>query len=173
VKKLLMIIPLVILICFTFSCQQGEEVAEKARPVVDIEADITAIKEMLNQYAVAVNTGDFDLWISLWADDGVQMPPDTPVRIGKEQIREAMKPAFDQMTLDIAITSIEDAKVYGDLGLTRCNYTLDMTPKAGGETIHAMRDGKALTLYDRQSDGSWKIVYDCFNSNVPPTSEKE
>jgi steroid delta-isomerase-like uncharacterized protein len=47
-----------------------------------------------------------------------------------------------------------------------------MTPKAGGETIHAMRDGKALTLYERQSDGSWKIVYDCFNSNVPPTSEE-
>ena len=175
-KKLFMIIPLVILLCFTFGCQQGEEVAEEVGRVLDVEDDINAIKEMLNQYAVACNTGDFDLWISLWADDGVQMPPDTPVRIGKEQIREAMKPAFDQMTLDIAITSIEDAKVYIDLGLTRCNYTLDITPKAGGETIHAMRDGKALTLYERQSDGSWKIVYDCFNSNVAPTKappEKE
>ncbi|TET25720.1 MAG: SgcJ/EcaC family oxidoreductase [Candidatus Aminicenantes bacterium] len=172
-RKFVLIIPLVILICFTFSCQQGEEVTEKARPVVDVEADISAIKEMLNQYAVALNTGDFDLWISLWADDGVQMPPDAPAVIGKEQIRDAMKPAFDQMTVDIAITSIEDVKVYGDLGLTHCKYTLDMTPKAGGETIHAMRDGKALTLLERQSDGSWKIVYDCFNSNVPPTSEKE
>lgn len=132
------------------------------------KSDITAIKEMLNQYAVGVNTGDFDLWISLWTDDGVQMPPDTPVRIGKEQIREGMKPAFDQMNLDIAIT-IEEAKVYGDLGLTRCRYTLKMTPKTGGETINAMPDGKALTLYKRQSDGSWKIVYDCFNSNMPPT----
>ena len=169
-QKLLMIIPLVILLFFTFSCQkQGEE----AKPVVDVEADITAINEMLNQYAVACNTGDFDLWISLWADDGVQMPPDAPAVIGKEQIREAMKPTFDQMTLDIAITSIEDAKVYGDLGLIRCKYKLDVTPKAGGETIHAMRDGKALTLLERQSDGSWKVVYDCFNSNVPPTSEKE
>ena len=130
---------------------------------------INAIKEMLSQYAYGCNTGDFDLWISLWADDGVQMPPDTPVRIGKEQIREGMKPAFDQMNLEIAITSIDEAKVYGGLGLTRCTYTLDMTLKAGGETIHAMPDGKALTLYERQSDGSWKIAYDCFNSNVPPT----
>ena len=130
--------------------------------------DITAIKEVLPQYAVGVNTGDFDLWISLWADDGVQMPPDTPTRIGKEQIREAMKPAFDQMNLDITIHSIEETKVYGDLGLTRCTYTLKMTPKAGGETIIAMPDGKALTLYERQSDGSWKIKYDIFNSNIPP-----
>ena len=170
-KKLLTIIPLVFLLCFTFSCQQAEEVAEE--PVVDIDADIAAIKEMGNQYAVAINTGDFELWISLWADDGVQMPPETLARIGKEQIREAMTPVFEQMTLDITITSIEDAKVYGDLGLTRCNYTLDVTPKAGGETIHAMRDGKALTLYEKQSDGSWKMIYDCFNSNVSPTSEKE
>ena len=130
--------------------------------------DITAIKEIGNQYAVACNTGDFDLWISLWADDGVQMPPGTPARIGKEQIREGMKPAFDQMNLDITIHSIDDVKVYGDLGLSRGTYTLKMTPKAGGETIIAMPDGKALTLYERQSDGSWKIKYDIFNSNAPP-----
>ncbi len=172
-KNPLMIIPLVILLCFPFSCQEGEELAEEAEPVFDVEADITAIKETLNQYVVACNTGDFDLWISLWTDDGVLMSPDAPSVIGKEQIRETVKPTFDQMTLDIAITSLEDVKVYGDLGLIRCNYTLDVTPKAGGETIHAMRDGKALTLYERQSDGSWKIAYDCINSNVPPISEME
>ena len=32
-KKLLMVIPLVILLCFTFSCQQGEEVAEAVEEV--------------------------------------------------------------------------------------------------------------------------------------------
>jgi uncharacterized protein (TIGR02246 family) len=147
------------------------ECSRDAKKEVDVEADITALKEMLNQYAVAVNTGDFDLWISLWADDGVQMPPETPARIGKEQIRAGMKPAFDQMDLDIAIRNVEEAKVYGDLGLTRCTYTLRVTPKAGGETIDAMPDGKALTLYGRQSDGSWRIVYDCFNSSAPPKQE--
>jgi len=162
-KKSLLQLPvflLIILLCFNASCEKR-----------DVEADIAAINEILNQYAVACNTGDFDLWISLWADDGVQMPPGAPARIGKEQIREGMKPLFDQMNSDIAITSIEDAKVYGDLGLTRCTYTLKMTPKAGGETINAVPDGKALTLYERQSDGSWKIVYDCFNSSVPPKQE--
>ncbi|NIN65993.1 MAG: SgcJ/EcaC family oxidoreductase [Anaerolineae bacterium] len=126
------------------------------------------IKEVLNQYAVACNTGDFDLWISLWADDGTRMPSNAPATVGKEQLREALKPDFEAMNLDMTI-HIEEAKVYGDLGLTRCTYTLKMTPKAGGEEIIAQPDGKALTLYERQSDGSWKIVYDCFNSNVPPS----
>ncbi len=131
--------------------------------------DITAIKEMLNQYAIGCNTGNFDLWMSLWADEGTQMPPDSPVRKGKEQIRDGMKPVFDDMKLDIAIKSVDDVEVHGDLGLTRCKYTLKLTPKAGGDTISAMPDGKALTLFKKQTDGSWKIVYDCFNSNVPPT----
>ncbi len=129
--------------------------------------NIAAIKEMLNQLAIGCNTGDFDLWISLWADDGTQMPPDAPARKGKEQIREGMKPVFDDMKLDIAIKSVDDVEVHGDLGLTRCEYAMKSTPKTGGETIYA--DGKALTLFRKQSDGSWKIVYDCFNSNVPPT----
>ena len=136
-----------------------------------MEADITAIKEMLNRYANITNAGDWDQWISLWADDGVQMPPDDPARIGKEQIRAGMKPLFDQLNLDIVIQSIEDAKIYGDLGFTRCIYTLKATPKAGGETIYVMPEGKALTLYERQPDGSWKIVYDCFNSSTAPTQE--
>ena len=135
---------------------------------MSVEADITAVKEVLSQYAVGCNTGDFDLWISLWADHGIQMPPDTPARIGKEQIQEGMKPVFDEMTLDISITSIDDAKVYSDLGITYCNYTLAMTPKAGGEAFDIMKDGKYLTLCKRQADGSWKISHDCYNSNVPP-----
>ncbi len=42
------------------------------------------IKEVLNQYAVACNTDDFDLWISLWADDGTRMPANAPATVGKE-----------------------------------------------------------------------------------------
>ena len=136
-----------------------------------MKTDIAAIREVLNQYAVGVSTGDFDLWVSLWADDGRQMPPDAPACVGKEQIRDEMKPAFDEMSMELAIISVEDAKIYGDLGLTRCIYTLKMTPKAGGETINAMPEGKALTLYERQSDGSWKIAFDCFNSSVAPQPE--
>ena len=132
-----------------------------------MEADITAIKEVLNQYALGCCTGDSDLWLSLWTEDGTQMPPDAPARIGKEKIREGMKPAFDQMNMELTLLSIEDAKIYGDLGLTRCIYTLKVTPKAGGETIDVMAPGKALTLYERQPGGDWKIAYDCFNSSVP------
>ena len=43
-KRLLTIIPLVILLCLPFSCQKGEDVAEES--AVDIEADVEAIKAL-------------------------------------------------------------------------------------------------------------------------------
>ena len=71
------------------------------------------------------------------------------------------------MNLKLELRSIDEVTVFGSLGLTRCTYSLMATPKGGGDPVGLMPDGKALTLYRRQSDGSWKITYDCFNSNLP------
>ena len=134
---------------------------------VGVDAGAGAIRDVLNEYARCCNAGDFDRWLSLWAENGVQMPPDAPSRVGTAEIRAGMKPAFDTMNLNIMIRHIDEARVDGGRGLTRCTYSLSMTPKAGGQTIEAMRDGKALTLYERQPDETWKITYDCFNSSAP------
>jgi len=134
---------------------------------VDIEADIAAIEDVLNQYAVAVNTGDFELWLSLHADDVVKMGPDAPAIFGREALRANKEAAWDNFTLEMALYP-EEAQVSGGLGFARGTYTLSITPKAGGETISVMPDGKYLTICKRQADGSWKISHDCYNSNVPP-----
>lgn len=131
-----------------------------------MDTDTAVIKQVLRQYVLGVNTGDFDLWMSLWSDNGIQMPPDSPAFTGREQIRDGNKSYFDEMTMEMDLLAIEEAKIHGDLGMTRCRYTLKVTPKAGGETIVAMPDGKALTLYERQADGAWKIAYDCYNSST-------
>jgi len=134
---------------------------------VDIEADIAAIEDVLNQYAVAANTGDFELWLSLHADDVVKIGPDAPAIFGRDALRANKEAAWDNFTLEMALYP-EEAQVSGDLGFARGTYTLSITPKAGGETIIVMPDGKYLTICKRQADGSWKISHDCYNSNVPP-----
>lgn len=149
----------IMVLCLTSGC--GSEEA-------DMEADVYGVKDVLGQYAVAANGGDLDSWISLWADGGTRMAPNTPPQVGKNVIGEDMKPLFDGFDIDITV-HIEEASVHGDLGLTRSSFTLKMTPKTGGDEMVFEPDGKALTVYERQADGSWKIVYDCFNTNVPPS----
>ncbi len=131
-------------------------------------SDSEAIKDVLRRYGALINEGDFESWIALWDAEDRQMPPGARARVGVGAIREGMEPAFENMDFEFELVSIDEATVFGDLGLTRCTYSLWATPKEGGDTIGVMPDGKALTLYERQSDGSWRIVYDCFNSNVAP-----
>ncbi len=132
---------------------------------VDVEGDIAAIEDVMNQFAVACNTGDLELYMSLCADDIVKMGPDAPATFGKEELRANEEPLFDNFTLEMVLYP-EETQVDGDMGFTRGTFTLSITPKAGGEPIYM--DGKALTICKRQGDGSWKISRDCYNSNVPP-----
>ncbi len=132
-----------------------------------VEDDIAAIEEVLNQYAVTSNAGDFEGWLSLHADDVVKMPPDAPAIFGKEDLRANFAPAFDAFNTSCVIYP-EETQVDGDMGFARGTYSISATPKAGGETIDIMTDGKYLTLCKRQPDGTWKISHDCYNSNIPP-----
>jgi len=134
----------------------------------DIEADIAAIEEVLNQYAVAVNTGDLDLFISIHTDDTVNMAPDAPATFGKQELRASLEPFFDNFTSEMILYP-EEAQADGDLGFARGTYTLSITPKNGGKPSFA--DGKYLTICKRQADGVWKISRECNNSNIPPALE--
>ena len=145
-------------------------VAGKLRATISfhsVEADIAAIEEVLNQYAVSSNAGDLELWLSLHADDVVKMGPDAPAIFGIEDLRANFAPAFENFDTTCVIYP-EETQVDGDMGFARGTYSISITPKAGGETIMLMPDGKYLTICKRQADGSWKISHDCYNSNVPP-----
>jgi uncharacterized protein (TIGR02246 family) len=134
---------------------------------VDVEADIAAIEEVLNQYAVTANAGDLEGWLSLHADNVVKMPPDAPAIFGIEALRANFQPAFENFNTNCVIYP-EETQVDGDMGFARGTYSISITPKAGGETIDVMKDGKYLTICKRQADGTWKISHDCYNSNIPP-----
>ena len=54
-KKLYMVLPLVFLLCFTFGCQQGEEVAEE--PVVDLDAEKEGVLAVNAEFLEAVKVG--------------------------------------------------------------------------------------------------------------------
>lgn len=131
----------------------------------DSEADIAAVNDIWPQYCASLIDGDMDRWISLWADDGIQMPPDTPARKGKEKIREANQLSLDLYHWDIAAINVEETHVAGDWAFSRGNYTWAWTPKDGSEKMAGT--GKFLTIFQRQDDGSWKIARDCFNGNGP------
>jgi len=134
---------------------------------VDVDAD-AIYREMCDLYTLAAETGDIDLYVANYTDDGVQMPPDEPSRIGSEQIRAVMEPA---LTLFDAVCPIypQIAEITGDWAFGSCYWSLSLTPKEGGQTTTF--DGKGMDILKRQADGSWKYYISCWNYNGPPIVE--
>jgi uncharacterized protein (TIGR02246 family) len=155
---------LITLAFISFECGNSRE----SKGQNNEKSDMAAIEQVLRNYEAASRAGDFDSWIALWADNGIQMPSGFPPRVGKAEITVAMKPLFTGNVADMNITSIEEVRVFGNVGLSRCSYNVAKTPIGGGDKIVIEPNGKALTIYQRQGDGSWKIIYDCFNSNLSP-----
>jgi uncharacterized protein (TIGR02246 family) len=129
----------------------------------------SAADTIWKEYAASLNEGDLERWLALWTEDGVQMPPDEAAIFGKDNIRTRNEAMLERFTFDIGITN-QEIETSGDLAYSRGIYKAQLMPKDGGRPISI--DGKYLTVLERQTDGSWKIHRDIFNSNRSPQSSK-
>lgn len=58
--------------------------------------DVALIYELWENYAAEWSPGgDFERWMDMWADDGIQLPPDAPRNMGKGQIRAGNQPGYE------------------------------------------------------------------------------
>ena len=124
-----------------------------------------AVKEIVRQYASSLNAEDVDAWMSMWTDDGIQLPPGAPPVVGKEAIRAGLEfevSLFDFEDMEITLEEVSWAG--GHLAYAWGTYTVTLIPWGGGDPIYI--DGKFMTVFERQWGGSWKIHRDMFNSNV-------
>jgi len=61
---------------------------------------------------------------------------------------------------------VEDAQIAGDFGFAHGTYFVSVTPKGGGAV--KSKEGKFLTIFKKQADGSWKIYRDSVSPNPAP-----
>ena len=165
-KKLLLILPLVFLLCLTFGCQKSEEVSEE--PAVDVEADVEAIKSLIDKSSRVWNEGDYEGFMAIIDEEAMFLPPNAPPFGGIETIRSIYRTEFDSFDFNVTITT-EEIHVCGDLAFSLDNWKGSMNPKDGSEPI--VFENKNLVIYKRQVDGSWKTWRAMFSSNTPPATE--
>jgi uncharacterized protein (TIGR02246 family) len=141
-------------------------VAAGCAPKADAPEDIAAIKAVAVAYGQAVTAGDMAALLSgHFADGAVRLVPNGPLQVGKVAIRSAMQASFDVSSTE-EVDVAEDVRVVGDLAFARGTYTTKVTPKVPGAAVIDDK-GKWLTAFRRQADGSWKIVVDIWNSDLP------
>ena len=170
-KNQILFIPLVFLLCFAFACQkQGKEVARE--PEVYVEADVAAINALLDQWVQLYNASDFDRLLSIfYTENSILMSPNVSVRKGKEDILLWYQKASELNNEHVDSSVVEDVRVSRELAVVRGTDTGTSTPRSGGEPVKF--NLKWLIVFERQSDGAWKCVYEIWNDNpLPGTPEK-
>jgi len=129
-------------------------------PVADTrEADLKAIHEVEQGAVKAWTTKDLDGIMAQYASDATMMVPGVPVAKGSQEIRgvytELLKDPAASLQFAPTVTEVSKG---GDYGYQRGSYSLIVTdPKTKKPITDA---GSYLSVFKKQTDGSWKVVED-------------
>jgi uncharacterized protein (TIGR02246 family) len=130
-------------------------------------AKVKAAIEAANAKLVeAFKKGDKTGLMANYAADAVVMMPNEEAWRGREGMDKGFSGFLGQFTFKEGAATTTDVMVAGDLAIETGTYAWTMQPKAGGAEIKDK--GKYLTVWKRQSDGTWKIVRDINNTDLPP-----
>lgn len=158
----LMVVVVAVISCLFMSCGQKEP-------------DMAALKKTVDDFNAAEKDalmgGNSDNLLAFFADDAMEMPPNMAMMKGKD----AIKAFWDQsMKSGMKMSAVEfspiDMQAGGTIAYEVGSY--DMTVSAGkmGETKDK---GKYIALWKQQSDGTWKVAAETWNTDMPmPAVEK-
>lgn len=131
---------------------------------VNNPADLRAIKEASAAWDKAWSAGDCEALASLYLADAVAMAPNKPATVGRDAIQASCRKYFAQFR-ETNRSAVEGIHVSGDLAVSWGTQESMTTPKAGCASVQDK--SKWMTAYLRQPDGSWKILWESYNSDLP------
>jgi ketosteroid isomerase-like protein len=115
----------------------------------------------------AFAAGNLERSLQFCADDCEVMPQNAPAAKGLDAIRSLFREWF-KPGLKIHWTP-DRVEASGDLGFSSGTY--EMSFEDSGRTVR--HRGKYLIVWKKQPDGTWKVVRDISNSDLPAVTAQE
>ena len=149
-------------VAFTlFACQPVSEQLE-----VDVAAaEETALRKADAEWLKAFEAKDVEGMVSFYAEEASVYPPNAPIVSGREAIRKMLEELTANPGFEVTWESVKvEMARSGDLAWVQETYVFRMQDAEG--ELQEDR-GKAVVVWKKQPDGSWKAVADIFNSDLP------
>jgi uncharacterized protein (TIGR02246 family) len=127
--------------------------------------DEAAIRAIDAAWARAFSAGNGNALGALYATDATLLPPNEPIQQG-EAAKKYLVGFTDGFsgTFEFTPMAVEGR---GDLAYTVGTYRATLTEKKADAKPFPTEEGKHITVVKKQTDGSWKLVYDIWNLNTP------
>jgi uncharacterized protein (TIGR02246 family) len=137
--------------------------AAKGEPMSRSEA---AVRRLTQEWVLACNTRQLDELLELYAPDALVMRSNLPLLRGAAAVREFFFSALESGLGEVSIEPIR-VEVVGDLAHEVGRYSA-LVPGTTGKRREER--GKYLWVFAKQSGGDWKLVSECWSSDLTLTN---
>lgn len=128
------------------------------KPAVDTKAEGEKLMQVSRDWSKAASGSDVDKIVSYWSDDAVLIQPGMPMLKGKKDIRQMVEGMMKTPGFKISWEPLSaEVSESGDLAYLVEKTETTMTDSTG-KSMTQHENG--ITVWKKQSDGSWKNVAD-------------
>ena len=156
--------------CTTKDTRKADTAAPAAATLAGAPAtDAAAVRQAIDsnnaRFDAAVLKGDTAALAGFYVDDAMFMSPNEPAAKGHNAIAKSFAGMGSAMKITAFKLQAQDVIVAGDYAIETGAYDFSATvPKV---TKPAHDAGKYVVVWKKQADGSYKIVRDIYNSDLP------
>lgn len=132
---------------------------------IDTKAEGEKIMQTSREWSKIAATGDIEKTLSYWADDATVLSPGQPALTGKKAIREMLEstskiPGFSISWEPLSVSVSKS----GDMAYMIEQNQITMNDSTGNSIKEF---NKSVTIWRKESDGSWKNIVDVWNAEPP------
>ncbi len=137
--------------------------AAKGEPMSRHEA---AVRRLTQEWVLACNTRQLDELIDLYSPDALVLRSNFPLLRGAAAVREFFHSALESGLGEVEVEPIR-VEVVGDLAHEVGRYSA-LVPGTTGKRREER--GKYLWVFAKQSGGEWKLISECWSSDLTLTN---
>jgi len=137
----------------------------------DVEKVKTKVEALNKVFIQAMLDNDTEKMLSLYTEDIISMPSYQPTVKGIAKVRELSEMQIKSGWKTTHFTlSVTDIIVQGNLVIEIGNYDMKMS---GPDVPEWADNGKYITIWEEQKDGSMKIKVETWNTDTNPWAQME
>ncbi len=159
-----------VMLCLGFALMLSSCADTAATAATDPADGMQALKAADAALQKAVVDKNLEGIVTFYTEDAVLLPTANPIVVGRPAIREEWQhilsiPNFQNKS---SLTQI-DVATGKDMAYSTGTYLATMLGEDGKPVTEP---GKWLSVWKKQADGSWRIVVDTYNTDIPPPDHK-
>ena len=139
------------------------QAAAKGEPMTRSEA---AVRRLTQEWVLACNTRQLDELLELYSPDALVLRSNLPMLRGAAAVREFFFSALESGLGEVALEPMR-VEVVGDMAHEVGRYSA-LVPGTAGKRREER--GKYLWVFAKQSGGEWKLVSECWSSDLTLTN---